>query len=204
MEQDFASKTLQKEVGRIDRWIKYIATRSWIKRGVFFVAMLEATISPVLPELVVGAVLSYRKDISWKVLSVISALGSVTGAGILYLLGKFLYKTYESFFDTWLGTSLGGYTEALLSHNTFVSIFSAAFTPLPDRIFAFFSGVFSLYLPLVLFAFFLARLIRVGIVAYFSYHFGDEARVYILKHTKRATIIGTVLIALYIAYRIWL
>lgn len=201
MEQDFASKTLQKEVGRIDKWIKYIATRSWIKRGVFFVAMLEATISPILPELVVAAVLSYRKDISWKVLSVISALGSVTGAGILYFLGKFLYRTYETFFDTWLGTSLGGVTETLLSENTFISVFSAAFTPLPDRIFAFLSGVFSLSLPLVLVAFFLGRLIRVGIVAYFSYHFGDEARAYILKHTRRVTVIGITLLILYILFR---
>ena len=61
MEQDFASKTLDKEVTRIDKWIKYVATRSWIKSGLFTVAVLETTILPILPELVVAAILSSEK-----------------------------------------------------------------------------------------------------------------------------------------------
>ncbi len=201
MEADYAEKEIQKGVTRIDRWIKYIATRTWIKTGIFIVAVLETTISPLLPELVVAAVLSYRKDISWKLLSAISALGSTVGAGILYLFGKYLYKTYETFFEKWLGTSLGDYAQNLLAHNTFVSLFLASFTPLPDRIFAFLSGAFSLALPIVLVAFFVGRFIRVGIVAYFSYHFGDEARAYILKHTKRVTIIVVLMVIAYILYK---
>ena len=197
MEPDFVNK----EIKTIDRWIKYIATRTWIRSGVFVVAVLEATISPVLPELVVAAVLSYRKDISWKVLSFFSALGSATGVAILYILGKYLYKAHESFFDTFLGGSLGTYTSQLFTHNTFVTMFIAAFTPLPDRIFAFLSGMFSLSFPVVILAFFAGRYIRVGIVAYFSYHFGDEARGYILKHTKTATIAVVILAILYFAFK---
>jgi membrane protein YqaA with SNARE-associated domain len=196
-----SSNTIHPEVRRIDRWIAYVATRKWIRTGLFIVALLEATISPLLPELVVAAILSYRKDISWKLLSVISALGSATGVAILYVTGKYLYKAHEVFFEKALGGTLGTYTQNLLSHNTFVSMFSAAFTPLPDRIFAFLSGVFSLSFPIVIVAFFLGRLIRVGIIAFFSYHFGDEARVYILKHTRLATLVLVGLVALYILLR---
>ena len=202
MEQDFASKTLDKEVTRIDKWIKYVATRSWIKSGLFTVAVLETTILPILPELVVAAILSYRKDVSWKLLSVISALGSTLGAGILYFSGKFLYRNYEDFFNGLLGTTLGNYTESLFAHNTFISLFLAAFTPLPDRVFALLSGMFSLPVFVVLVAFFCGRLIRVGIVAYFSYEYGDEAREYILKHTRTATIVILLLVALYIFYKL--
>lgn len=185
------------EVKRIDRYIKYVATRKWIRTGIYIVALLEATISPILPELVIAATLSYRKDISWRVLSFISALGSATGAAILYIAGKYLYRAHEAFFEHVLGGTLGSYTENLLGHNTFVSMFLAAFTPLPDRIFAFLSGVFSLSFPVIVLAFFLGRLIRVGIIAYFSYHFGDEARLFILKHTRQVTY---VLVALIIVY----
>lgn len=179
--------------------IKYVATRTWIKTGVFVVAFLETTISPLLPELVVAAVLSYRKDISWKLISAISALGSATGAATLYVLGRYLYKAHEAWFQNVFDSSvLASYTENLLSQNVFVSIFLAAFTPLPDRIFAFLSGVFLLSFPVVIIAFFLARFIRVGIVAYFSYEFGDEARIYVLKHTRRVTVIILILVALYI------
>jgi membrane protein YqaA with SNARE-associated domain len=198
MEQDFVNK----EARKIDRLIKYVATRTWIKTGIYFVALLEATVLPVLPELVVAAVLSYRKDISWKLLSVISALGSATGATALYLLGRYLYKAHEIWFDGLFDSSLlAAYTEKLLSHNVFVSMFLAAFTPLPDRIFAFLSGVFLLSFPVVIAAFFLGRLIRVGIVAYFSYHFGDEARIYILRHTRRVTAAVLLLVGLYILAR---
>jgi membrane protein DedA with SNARE-associated domain len=80
-------------------------------------------------------------------------------------------------------------------------MFLAAFTPLPDRIFAFLSGVFSLSFFVVTLAFFFGRLIRVGIVAYFSYEYGDEAREYILKHTKLATVIVALLALLYIGLK---
>ncbi len=197
MEQDF----VKREVKMLDRWIAYIATRSWIRTGVYIVAVLETTVSPLLPELVVAAVLSYRKDISWKLLSLISALGSATGAGILYIFGKYLYKAHAAFFEKILGGALGVYTENLFHYNTFVSMFLAAFTPLPDRIFAFLSGVFSLSFPVVVAAFFIGRYIRVGIVAYFSYHFGDEARHYILKHTRKVACVIVVLLCLYIAFK---
>lgn len=198
MAHDSDNISVEKEIKRIDRWIKFIATRTWIRTGIYIVALLEATISPLLPELVVGAVLSYRKDISWKVLSFISAVGSATGATVLYLLGKYLYRAHEAFFENLLGGALGTYTEKILDNNGFISMFLAAFTPLPDRIFAFLSGVFSLSFLVVISAFFLGRLIRVGIVAYFSYHFGDEARSYILKHTKMATLAVVILVAFYI------
>lgn len=192
---------IEKEAKRIDKWVAYVATRPWIKRGVFVVAALEATISPLLPELVVATILTYRKDISWKLLSVISALGSATGAAILYVAGKYLYRAHEAAFDKVLGTVVGSYSEKLFEHNTFISIFLAAFTPLPDRIMAFLSGVFELSLVITIVAFFLGRFLRVSIVAYFSYKYGKEARRYVLKHTKNVTIALVGLVVAYVGLR---
>lgn len=199
MEHNSADLTIEieKEARRIDRWVAYVATRPWIKRGVFVVAALEATISPLLPELVVATILTYRKDLSWKLLSVISALGSATGAAVLYVVGKYLYKAHEAAFDKVLGTVVGTYSEKLFEHNTFISMFLAAFTPLPDRIMAFLSGVFELSILITLIAFFLGRLLRVGLVAYFSYKYGKEARRYVLKHTKNVTIALIILVVAY-------
>lgn len=199
MEQDYADISIEKEAKRIDRWVAYVATRAWIKRGLFVVAAFETTVSPLLPELVVAAVLTYRKDISWKMLSLISALGSATGASVLYFTGKYLYRAHEAAFDRVLGTTVGAYSEKLFEHNTFVSIFLAAFTPLPDRIMAFLSGVFALSFIVTFVAFFLGRLLRVSIVAYFSYKYGKEARRYVLKHTKNVTIAVVALVLAYVS-----
>lgn len=204
MEYASANGIVEKEVRLLDRWVARIASWRRIKSALYVIAFFETTISPLLPELVVAAVLSYRKDISWKLLSVISALGSATGAAFLYVAGKFLYGRYTHFFNEALGSELGSYSEKLLEHNTFISIFFAAFTPLPDKVFAFLSGVFTLSFVTVCVAFFLGRLIRVGIVAYFSYEYGDEAREYILKHTKTATYVVIALMLAYVAYKILL
>lgn len=193
-----------KPIKRIDKWVSYVVHHAYVKTAVFTVAFLEATISPLVPEIVVAAVLTYRKDISWKLLSLVSALGSITGVTTLYILGKFLYKTHEIYFDNFFdsGGRIATYTQDILSQNTFVAMFLASFTPLPDRIFSFLSGVLSLPFPIVVIAFFCGRLLRVGIVAYFSYRFGDNARTYILKHTKRVTIVLAVVIAAYVLYKI--
>lgn len=196
MAQDYASK----EVKRIDRWIAYVVNHAWVKSGIFIVAFLEATISPLLPELVVGAVLAYRKDLSWVRLSLISAAGSALGASLFYYFGKYLYALNQATFDRFLdGSTIAAYTDRLINQNSFVTMFVASFTPLPDRVFALLSGLLAINFFVVVTAFFLGRLLRVGIVAYFSYHFGDEAREYILKHTKKATIAILLLVALYAA-----
>lgn len=188
----------------IDKWIKYIINHTHIKTTIFTVAVLEAVFLPILPEVVIAGVLTYRKNLSWKLLSIISALGSVTGITILYLLGKFLYKTNKIYFELILngGGKIATYTQDILSQNTFVAMFFASFTPLPDRVLILFSGVLSLPFLLVISAFFLARLLRVGVVAYFSHKFGNLARIYILKHTRRVTITLAVFLILYILYKI--
>ena len=188
----------------IDRCIKYVIHHTYIKTTIFIVAVLEATISPILPEIVVAGVLTYRKNVSWKLLSLISALGSVTGVTILYLFGKFLYKTNEIWFNSILngGGRISAYTQDILTQNTFITMFLAPFTPLPDKVFSLLSGVLVLPFFIVILAFFSARLLRVGVVAYFSYTFGSDARVYILKHTRRFTISLVVVLIIYILYKI--
>lgn len=202
MVHDSANPTLQQEARKLDRLVSRIAHFRHIRPTIAVIAFLEAIISPILPELVVAAVLTYRKDLSWKLLSLISAFGSALGAGTLYLLGKVLYARHTDFFDALLGSRFGMYGEKLLEHNTFISVFLAAFTPLPDRVFAFLSGLFNLSLVVVFVAFFIGRLVRVGIVAYFSFLYGDEARAYILKHTRSFTIaiIGAILAYIALKY----
>lgn len=198
MEHNF----INKEIKGMDKWVAYVVHHAWIKTGIFIVAFLEATISPLLPEIVVAAVLTYRKDLSWKLISLVSSLGSTTGMAFVYLAGKYLYASHKAWFESILGGSFASYTENIFHYNAFVGMFLAALTPLPDRVFAFLAGVFSLPFLVILIAVFLGRLVRVSIVAYFSYHFGDEARVYILKHTKRAVIIISALVVLYILLKV--
>ncbi len=195
---------VDKEIKKIDKWVGYIIRHAYIKTIIFVVAILEAIFLPLLPEIIVAGALTYRKNLSWKLLSIISACGSVVGISILYMLGRFLYARNEVFFDTFLNG--GGYiakvTQEILHNSAFVVIFLSAVTPLPDRILAFISGVLAVPFFIVILAFFLIRLLRVGVVAYFSHRFGELARSYILKHSRWAAVGIIVIVLVYIYLKI--
>lgn len=186
----------------IDATINKLSKTKHLKSATFLVAFLEASISPILPEAFLLVVLAYRKDISWKVLSLISALGSTFGALLMYLLGVTLYKSYGQSLISFLhAEAVAEKAQVLFAENAFYAQFFAALTPLPDRVFSFLAGAFLVSLPTIFFATFLGRLIRVVPFAYLSYEYGDEARVYIKRHTRKVTIAVAVIIVLYILYK---
>lgn len=185
-----------------DKLIERLSKSKHIRSVTFVVAFLEATISPVLPEAFLIVVLAYRKDISWKLLSMISALGSSFGALAMYGVGATVYYTYGTRILQFLhGESVAGKAKILFADNAFMAQFIASLTPLPDRVFSFLAGAFLVSPVIIFVATFLARLTRAAPVAYLSFEYGDEARVYIKRHTKKVTIVVIILIALYILYR---
>ena len=186
----------------VDATINRLSKTKYIKSVTFVVAFLEATISPILPEAFLLIVLAYRKDISWKLLSLISALGSSVGALAMYLLGATLYKSYgQSMLSFINGEGFAEKARVLFAENAFSAQFFAALTPLPDRVFSFLAGAFLISMPIIFIATFCGRLIRVAPVAYLSYEYGDEARVYIKRHTKKASIVIGILVVGYILYK---
>ena len=186
----------------IDATINKLSKTKHLKAVTFFVAFFEATISPILPEAFLIVVLAYRKDISWKVLSLVSALGSSVGALVMYMLGATLYKSYGQSLLTFLhGKTVAGKAKVLFEENAFYAQFFASLTPLPDRVFSFLAGAFLISPFIIFFATFVGRLIRVVPCAYFSYEYGDEARVYIKKHTKKVSIAVVVLAVGYVLYK---
>lgn len=187
---------------KTDRYIERLVRTPHTKVAVFFVAFLEATISPVLPEAFLALILAYRKDISWKLLSAVSALGSAVGSLAMYSLGYFLYGRYgASLLQLLHGEDLVEKARSLFNDNAFVAQFIASLTPLPDRVFSFLAGAFGVSLVVVFIATFMGRFLRAGIAAYLSYEYGDEARVYIRRHTKTATVAIVVGLLFYIVYK---
>lgn len=187
---------------KTDRHIERLVRTPHTKVVVFFVAFLEATISPVLPEAFLALILAYRKDISWKLLSAVSALGSAVGSLAMYSLGYFLYGRYgASLLQLLHGEDLVEKARELFNDNAFVAQFVASLTPLPDRVFSFLAGAFEVSLVIVFIATFMGRFLRAGIAAYLSYEYGDEARVYIRRHTKTATVAIVVGLLFYIVYK---
>ena len=185
-----------------DKIIDRFSKTKYLPAVTFLVAFFEASISPILPEAFLLVVLAYRKDFSWKILAGISALGSSFGALTMYILGERLYGSYGSQLLSFLhGEAFAEKARILFAENAFMTQFFAALTPLPDRVFSFLAGAFFVSPVTFFVATFLGRLVRVVPVAYLSYEYGDEARVYIKKHRGKAAAIVTVIILIYIVYK---
>lgn len=185
-----------------DKLLDKFSKTKYLPVVTFLVAFFEASVSPILPEAFLLVVLAYRKDFSWKILSVISALGSSFGALTMYILGAKLYDSYGPQLLQFLhGEAFAEKARILFQDNAFMTQFFAALTPLPDRVFSFLAGAF-LVSPVTFFvATFIGRFVRVFPIAYLSYEYGDEARVYIKKHRKNAALGVAVLILAYVLYK---
>jgi membrane protein YqaA with SNARE-associated domain len=119
----------------------------------------------------------------------------------MYMLGATLYNTYGTSLLSFLhGEAVAEKAKILFAENAFYAQFFAALTPLPDRVFSFLAGAFLVSVPIIFVATFVGRLIRVAPIAYLSFEYGDEAREYIKRHTKKAAIAVGVLAAIYILY----
>jgi membrane protein YqaA with SNARE-associated domain len=191
-------------VSKTDKVIERLSKSERVVPTLFVVAFLEASISPVLPEALLLVVLAYRKDISWKFLAAVSAFGSACGALVMYALGFFLFDEFGKAILSFLhGEQLADHARNLFADNAFIAQWTAALTPLPDRVFSFLAGAFKVSLPVMFAATFLGRLVRAGVVSYLSYEYGDEARVYIKRHTKNVLIAVLLISVGYFVYRFY-
>ncbi|MEN9881502.1 MAG: hypothetical protein RLZZ308_685 [Candidatus Parcubacteria bacterium] len=189
-------------VSSLDRFINRFAKTRYLHLVTYIVAFLEATISPVLPEAFLAVVLAYRKDISWKLLATVSALGSACGALVMYILGYFFYTSFgEQLLRFFHGEGVVEKASELFEENAFIAQFIASLTPLPDRIFSFLAGAFEISVFVVFVATFCGRFVRASVVAYLSYEYGDEAREYIKRHTRLAIIGIVFLVGVYMVYK---
>jgi membrane protein YqaA with SNARE-associated domain len=164
----------------------------------FLFAFFEASVSPILPELYIAVLATYKK-FSWKVLTLISALGSALGASIVYIIGSLFFDKYEEgLLALFNGEGVFLKAKELYQVNAFYAQFFAALTPLPDRVFSLFAGAFAINFFIFFIATFLGRAVRAGITAYFFTKYGEAGKVYVKKHTKNAIIFFVIILVLYI------
>ena len=160
----------------------------------FVVTYLENIISP-LPGDVLVAPLAARPEYKWHSVALFATLASMLGALTTYFIGYFFYTSIGQGIIDFYGlqsavtTIQGFYTEYGL-----LAVFVAGFTPLPDKVFALFSGALAVSVfPFVL-AIGLGRALRFIIVAYLADKYGRSVYSFIKKELPRIVIFITILI----------
>ncbi|MDZ4165255.1 MAG: YqaA family protein, partial [Smithellaceae bacterium] len=135
---------------------------SW---ALFFIAFAESSFFPIPPDVLLTAMVLGNQR-RWLRSAAICTIGSVSGALLGYLIGWTFYetagKTVVEFYGLQAGMEMIGnkYEE-----NAFLTVLTAAFTPIPFKVITIGAGLFKIPLGVLIFASVLGRAGRFFLVA---------------------------------------
>ena len=156
----------------------------------------ESSFFPIPPDVLQIALSASRPRRSFYYASV-SVVASVLGAVLGWVLGKWAWDICQPFFFDWVP----GFTPANFARvrgyyddNAFLYIFTAAFTPIPFKVFTIASGIFAVDLQTLVVASVLGRGLRFYLVAALIFVCGSRVREWIERYFNLATVILLVLL----------
>ncbi len=150
---------------RLYDWTLHWAKTPKAQGALFGVAFMESSFFPIPPDvLLIPMVIA--KPRRWLAYAALCTLGSVLGALLGYAIGWGLYETVGQ----WIITTYH-LEEAMVlvgrkyQENAFLAIFTAAFTPIPFKVFTISAGLFSINIATLLIASLIGRFGRFFLVA---------------------------------------
>lgn len=163
-------------------WTVHWSKTKQAPQALFFVAMIEASIFPIPPDvLLIAMVIGDRKR--WWRTALICTVGSVVGAMIGYGIGWGLYeaigKPVVEFYHLQDTVSLVG---AKYEANAFITVLTAAFTPIPFKVITIAAGLFKISFPVLVIGSILGRAGRFFLIAGLLRLFGEKISAFIEKY----------------------
>jgi len=183
-----------------DKCVKLAASK-FADYSLAIVSFIESSFFPVPPDIMIVPMVVAKKEKYFKIFliaTLFSSLGALLGYFIGFLffneLGIKVFEFYgynnTDFLKDKFQTSSGSFSWLLI-------LFTAAFTPLPFKLVAIFSGFIQFNLVLFFFTCLLARGLRFFVVAYLSFRFGSTFSSFLEKKGAFwATVIGLTIVIL--------
>ena len=179
---------------RIYQWTLSWAHKKYSSAALFVLAFTESSFFPIPPD-VLQIALSVSKPKKSFFYALLSSIGSVLGGIFRYFIGMFLFDSIGNFIITALGyeaqfQSVGN----LYKSYAFLAILTAAFTPIPYKVFTIAAGFWQVGLISLITASIIGRSARFFLVASLIYFFGPKIKEFIDKYFNLLTIIFIILL----------
>lgn len=180
-----------KLVKRLYDWVLSWAHSPYALPALFILAFAESSFFPIPPDVLLIALALAKPQLSLRYASICTA-GSVIGAMFGYLIGYAFWQAVGDYFFLYIP----GFTRELFAQvcqsyeqNSTLIIFTAAFTPIPYKVFTICAGVSKIsLLPFVLVSI-VGRGARFFLVGILFKKFGPTVKVYIDKYLNLLTIL---------------
>lgn len=162
--------------------------------ALFGIAFAESSCFPIPPDvLLIPMVVADRK--SWWKNALICTLGSVAGAFLGYFIGWAFYETAGKLIvEAYHLERFMSVVEQKYADNAFLTIFTAAFTPIPYKVITIAAGLFEISLPTLFVASVIGRGGRFFLVAATLRIFGERIEKTIEKYFDIFSIVFVILL----------
>lgn len=176
-------------------WTIHWSRKKEAPYALFAIAFIESSCFPIPPDvLLIAMTLAQRKK--WFIYAAICTVGSVCGAFLGYFIGWALFETVGKFIvSTYHLQSVVELVGRKYQENAFLTIFTAAFTPIPYKAITITAGLFKIPLGILAIASLIGRAGRFFLVALSLRIFGKKIEDSIEKYFD---IFSLILVGLFI------
>jgi len=175
-------------------WVLSWAHKKYSSLALFILAFSESSFFPIPPDILQIA-LSVSKPKKSFFYALVSSIGSVLGGIFGYFIGFFLFDSIGRFIIEALGYQAQfNFVGDLYKSYAFLAILTAAFTPIPYKVFTIAAGFWQVGLLPLITASIIGRSARFFLVAFLFYFFGPKIKEFIDRYFNLLTIIFLVLL----------
>ena len=180
---------------RLYQWVLHWAETPYGTPALAVISFAESSFFPIPPD-VLQIALSVGRPKRAFFYAAVSAVASVAGGIAGWAIGAFLWHAVDE-----IAFALPGFTPEVFEHvrtlylgSAFLAILTAAFTPIPFKVFTIASGVFGVPLPVLIVASAIGRSGRFFGVAGLIFFFGPAVRSFLDRYLELATVVILVLL----------
>ncbi len=180
---------------RLYDWVLHWAQTPYGMPALFLLAFAESSFFPIPPDvLLIALCLGMRQK--WFRYALVCSVASVLGGWFGYLIGWGAWSAVDQIFFAYVP----GFTEEVFANVqakyekwNFWVVFTAAFTPIPFKVFTIAAGVFGINFVKFTLAAVVGRSARFFLVAGLLYWFGEPIRKFIDKWFNLLTLLFTII-----------
>ena len=181
-------------IRKMYRWVVGWSESKNAERALGGIAFAESSFFPIPPDPLLIAMTTVKPK-KYLRFATICTVASLLGGLLGYLIGVGLFETV----GMWVINTYGLHNEygsigERYANNAFLTIFTAAFTPIPYKLIAISAGVFQVNLLVFIFGSIVGRGGRFFMVAILMHHFGKRYKDTIEKYIDLLSILFAVLL----------
>jgi len=169
-------------IEKMKQWTLKWSHSPHMAAGLFFIAFIESSFFPIPPDVLMVSILLINAE-RWRYYAFITTAGSVLGALFGYFIGWALWSTVGIYIvDAYNLHHIVSVLQTQYSQYVFLTVFIAAFTPIPYKLVTITAGLFHVSIISMFFASVIGRGLRYFLVAYFVKTFGKKLNSFVVKY----------------------